>query len=322
MAQGKWADACYIRRGAMEEIKSRGEAIHFLATKRIYPKISKSGKVFFLKRKDALLNEGEKANLLTALEIKDEEDCKKVRDRIHEESSKINPHISINRWVKEERPRELLAKNGSQNLPLAKLVAIILRTGKIGESAEELARDVLNKFKTLRNLDSATIDEICKIDGIGIAKAVQIKAALEIGKRLMQEQAQTTKKIRSPREALQYVSEYFAPYLRDAKNEFFFIVLLDIKNKPIKHVEISKGSINASIVDPKDLVKEATLNSASSMILVHNHPSGDTEPSEEDVKITSQIVKALELVNVKVLDHIILGKNHEDFFSFANAGIL
>ncbi|MGC8758135.1 MAG: JAB domain-containing protein, partial [Caldisericaceae bacterium] len=219
----------------MEKIKSRGEAIQFLATKRIYPAISKKGKVFFLKKKHILLQENEKADILSVLEIKNEEDCKTIRKDIKKETSKTNSYIPIKHWVESERPRELLAKAGSKNLPLSKLLAIILRTGSVSESAESLALKILNKFKTLRALDNTTIEELCKLEGIGMAKATQIKAAFEIGKRLMQEQAQTIKKIRSPREAVQYVREFFAPYLRDAKNEFFIVVLLDVKNKPIKH---------------------------------------------------------------------------------------
>jgi DNA repair protein RadC len=293
-----------------------------LAENRIYPYTDRYGKIFLKCQNGVQITHEQEQDFLELLGVRTPEDCKRVRNILKRLHRQMSAYVPIKNWVKDERPRELLVKNGSQNLSLAKLLAIILRTGSIGESAEELARKILNKFKTLRNLDSATIDEICKIEGIGMAKATQIKAALEIGKRFIQEQAQTTKKIRSPREAVRYVSEYFAPYLRDAKNEFFFIVLLDIKNKPVKHIEISKGSVNASIVDPKEVVKEATLHSASSVILIHNHPSGEVEPSEEDVKITNQIVKALELVNVKVLDHIIIGKNHEDYFSFASAKLI
>jgi len=207
-------------------------------------------------------------------------------------------------------------------LSLSKLLAIILRTGNVSESAEELALKIINKYKTLRALDSATIEELCKIDGIGIAKATQIKAAIEIGKTSYAGASpKHTENSFTKRSSIIYKRILFSVFKR-CKNEFFIVVLLDIKNKPIKHIEISKGSINASIVDPKDIVKEATLHSASSVILVHNHPSGETEPSEEDVKITKQIEKALELVNVKVLDHIIIGKNHEDFFSFKSAGII
>ncbi len=306
----------------MKDMKSREEVIQFLAKERVYPVISKSGQVYLTKRRSVSLSEEENAQILEVLDIKDAEDCKKVREKIKELASKMNPHTPIKHWIEEERPRELLVKNGSKNLSLSKLFAIILRTGNVSESAEELALKILNKYKTLRALDNATIEELCEVDGIGIAKATQIKAALEIGKRLMQENAQFMRKIKSPREVSQYVYDYFGPYLRDSRNEFFMIVLLDVKNKPIRHIEISKGSINASIVDPKDVIREATLNSASSIILVHNHPSGETEPSEEDIKVTEQIKRACELVNVKVLDHVIIGKNHDDYFSFASAGLL
>ncbi len=118
------------------------------------------------------------------------------------------------------------------------------------------------------------------------------------------------------------MSEFYGPYLRDAKKEFFNVILLDVKNKPIHNVELSKGSVNASIVDPKEIIKEATLKTASSIILVHNHPSGDAEPSSEDIKITNRVVQACNLVDIKVLDHIIIGKNKEDYYSFAKSGLI
>lgn len=298
------------------------EVINFLAKQRIYPVISKKGRIFFIKRGKFLLSEEEKEKFLKILDIKDMDSLRKVREEIKEISSKIYPHTPIKKWIKDERPRELLIEKGSMNLPLSKLFAIILRTGNVSESAEELALKLLNKYKTLRAIDNATIEELCEIDGIGIAKATQIKAALEIGKRFVKERAKTIRKIRTPKEAILYIKEYFSPYLRDAKKEYFIIVLLDIKNKPIRNIEISKGSINASIVDPKEIVKEATLNSASSVILLHNHPSGEVEPSEDDLKITKQIVKALEIVDINVLDHIIIGKNYEDFFSFKIEGLI
>lgn len=302
---------------------SKEDAINFLSKNRIYPSISKKGKISLKGKNKTLLSKDIEEKLLNSLEIKTTKDCDNIKKIIRERAKEFNTHnIPIKNWIEEERPRELLVKNGADKLTPSKLLAIILRTGSIGKSAEELARNILNRYKSFRELDSATIEELCKIEGIGIAKAAQIKAALEIGKKLMQEEAKTIKKINSPREAALYVSEYFGPYLRDAKKEYFIVVLLDIKNKPIKNIEISKGSINESIVDSKEIIKEATLNSASSVILAHNHPSGETVPSEDDIKLTEQIVKACELVNVKVLDHIILGKNHDDFFSFANSKLI
>jgi DNA repair protein RadC len=121
---------------------------------------------------------------------------------------------------------------------------------------------------------------------------------------------------------INYVCEYYAPYLRDQEKEFFNIILLDIKNKPIDNIEISKGSGNATIVDPKEIVKMASLKSAYSVILVHNHPSGETTPSQDDIELTNRIVSACELLGIKVLDHIIIGKYMEDFYSFAKEGLI
>jgi len=226
--------------------------------------------------------------------------------------------LPIKNWVKEERPREMLIQKKPENLPLSKLLAIILRTGKEGSSAEELAQLLLNRFGSLRKIDSAPISELLKIKGIGLAKAAQIKAALELGKRLIRENAQKIRKIKNPTDAINYVAEYYGPYLRDYEKEFFFVILLDIKNKPIDNIEISKGSINSTVVDPKEIIKYATLKSASSIILVHNHPSGETIPSDDDIELTNQIKKACEIVGIKVLDHIIIGKNFDDTYSFAN----
>jgi DNA repair protein RadC len=160
------------------------------------------------------------------------------------------------------------------------------------------------------------------MDGIGYTKAVQIKAALELGKRLYKEEADKKKRIEKADDVIGYVAEYYGPYLRDAKKEFFHVILLDIKNKPLHNIEISKGSLNAAIVDPREIIKEATLRSATSIVLVHNHPSGETEPSSEDIDITNRITQACDLVGVKVLDHIIIGKNKEDYLSFVKAGLM
>jgi len=301
---------------------TKDDLIEFLAKNRIYPVWSKNGKIFLLNKNGLELGSNKTEKILSILNIKTEEECKTIRKEIKEKAKAFNTHIPVKKWVKNERPRERLIENGAENLRLSELLAIILRIGREGESAEELARKVLNKFKTLRALDSATIEEIREIDGIGIAKATQIKAALEIGKRFIREKAEARRSLKTPREVSQYVYESFAPYLRDKNKEFFIVILLDIKNKPLKNIEISKGSVNASIVDTKEIVQAATINLASSVILVHNHPSGDTTPSKEDVVLTEQIKNACNLVNVKVLDHIILGKNSDDFFSFVSAGLL
>jgi DNA repair protein RadC len=301
---------------------NKDETLDFLVSNRIYPMCSKKGKIFLKHPKSVLLSKEQAQEIIESLNIKTPEECTKARNEIKELVAKNNINIPINKWVIDERPREMLLKQGADKLALSKLLAIILRTGKEGESAEELARKLLNKFRSLRGIDLAPISEICKIEGIGTAKSAQIKAALELGKRLFRERAEKANKIKKAEDVVLYVREFYGPYLRDAKKEFFAIILLDIKNKPIKNIDLSKGSINASIVDPKEIIKEVTLNSASSIILVHNHPSGEPEPSQEDLDITNRIIKSCELVGVKVLDHVIIGKNEEDFFSFAQKGLI
>lgn len=298
------------------------ELFNFLAANAIYPMISKKGKIYFKCSKKGLLTQDKVKEIIQQLNIKTSEDCQKIRKEVRKRTAALRENRPIREWVKEERPREMLIKYGPELLTLSKLLAIILRTGKEGASAEELSKRLLNKFGALREVDSAPISEICKIEGIGLAKAAQIKAALELGKRLYKESAQKQKRIKKPDDAINYVAEYYGLYLRDAKKEFFYVILLDIKNKPIHNIEISKGSINASIVDPKEIIKEATLRSASSVILVHNHPSGDTEPSAEDINLTNRIIDACNFVGMKVLDHIIIGKNKDDYYSFTKRGLI
>ncbi len=293
-------------------------AFEFLVTHSIYPMMSKKGKIYFRGLRRIGLSEIEKTNeLIRELEIKSNEDCQRVRREVQEVVALRRIHRPIREWIKEERPREMLMKFGAEALPLSKLLAIILRTGKEGTDAEELSRRLLN-----REMDSAPISEICKMEGIGYAKAVQIKAALELGKRLYKEEAEQKKKIKRADDVIGYVQEYYGPYLRDAQKEYFHVILLNVKNKPIHHIEISRGSLNAAVVDPKEIIREASLKSAASIILVHNHPSGETEPSPEDMDLTHRIIQACHLVGLKVLDHIIVGKNREDYFSFANARLM
>lgn len=216
----------------------------------------------------------------------------------------------------------MLNKYGADKISKAKLLAIIIRIGGEGTSAEDLAIRILTKFKSLRGIDSASISQLCMIDGIGLAKATQIKAAFELGKRMYREKAEKKKRISTVEDVIMYVSDYYSLYLRDSKNEFFNIILLDSRNKVIRHIEISKGSSTASVVEPKEIIMQATLKGASSIILVHNHPSGEPEPSRDDIETTNKIVKACDLVGLRVLDHIIIGKNTDDYVSFLEKGLL
>jgi DNA repair protein RadC len=283
---------------------------------------SRNGKVFLRCSRKGLLTEERTKEIIQKLNLKTADECQKLRQEIKKQVAKRKINKPIKEWIEEERPREMLVKIGAENLPLSKLLAIILRTGKEGTSAEELAKLLLNRYGSLRAIDSVPVSELSNIEGIGFTKAVQIKAALEIGKRLLKEQAQAKKKLKKPDDVIEYVSEYYAPYLRDNEKEFFNVILLDIKNKPIDNIQISKGSINATVVDPKEIVKNASLKSASSIILVHNHPSGEIEPSQNDVELTNRIKNACDILNIKVLDHIIIGKNVGDFYSFAKHGLI
>lgn len=298
------------------------ELFEFMVVNAIYPVCSKSEKIFLRCLRGGLLTPEKATEIVQQLNIKTAEECKELREKIKSEVAKRRITRPIKEWIKEERPREMLLQRGPENLPLSKLLAIILRTGKEGMSAEELAKILLNRFGSLRAIDSAQISELSRIKGVGFTKAVQIKAALELGKRLFKEKATTKKKLKKPEDVIDYVSEYYASYLRDKEKEFFYAILLDVKNKPIDNIEISKGSINATVVDPKEIVKSASLKSASSIILVHNHPSGETTPSHDDIELTNRIVEACKMIDVKVIDHIIIGKNIEDFYSFTKEGLV
>jgi len=268
------------------------------------------------------LSEEKREEMIQQLDIRSASECEKLREEIKRRVAERRVNRPIKEWIEEERPREMLMQLGAENLPLSKLVAIILRTGRDGMSAEELAKLLLNSFGSLRAIDSAPISELYGIEGIGPAKAVQIKAALELGKRLFKESAKTMKRLKKPEDVIGYVSEYYAPYLRDREKEVFNAILLDIKNKPIDNVEISIGSVSATVVDPREIVRAASLRSASSIILVHNHPSGETTPSQDDIELTERIREACKTIGVRVLDHIIIGKNANDFYSFAKEGLM
>lgn len=298
------------------------ELINFLVAGRIFPMCSKKGKIFFRKPANTYLSDEKATEIIDQLNLKTAEDCEKTRRIVRNKSRALRTTQPIRKWIKEERPREMLAKYGPDKLSLSKLLAILLRIGSEGISAEELARRLLNQFKSLRGIDNASVSELCKIEGIGSAKAAQIKSALELGKRFYREEAEKRRRIRKAEDVIMYVSDYYAPHLRDANKEFFNVILLDARNKVIDNIEISKGSLTASVVDPKEIVKEATIRSASGVILVHNHPSGEPDPSDDDIKTTDTIVRACNLVGIKVLDHIIIGKNRDNYVSFSENGLI
>ena len=223
-------------------------------------------------------------------------------------------YLPINRWPEAERPREKLIKHGSQTLTNCELLAIMLRTGinnKVSSrSALDLAKVIMSRFKSLNELLNASISELTEIKGIGLAKASQIIAALELGKRAISDKNGNNVSFRCSEE----VANYYIPLLKDLKKEQFRILLLDIKNKVIKEVLISQGSLTASIVHPREVIKPAIKESAASVIFIHNHPSGDPEPSTDDIEITDRLYKSCNILGINVLDHIIVAE--EGYFSF------
>jgi len=223
---------------------------------------------------------------------------------------------TVKDWPDEERPRERLVKYGVDYLTDAELLGIILVKGYQGKTSVEVAKDLLSETKSLRKLDSLSYPEMSSVKGIGLAKFAQIKAALEIGKRLLRETDLPKKKIHNAADLV----NYYLPCMRDLKKEKFKAILLDVKNKIIRDVDISVGSLNESIVHPREVLKEIIKESAASVIFLHNHPSGESNPSKNDLDITDRLVDACDLIGVKVLDHIILGE--DNYTSFAQEGLL
>jgi DNA repair protein RadC len=221
-----------------------------------------------------------------------------------------------------DRPRERLKERGAAALADAELIAILLRTGMKGTSAVQLAQQLLLTFLSLDELARAPVEAIAKIKGVGETKAIQLKAAFELARRLSDSSRKEQKTISSPQEAAAALRED----MRLLDREEFHVLLLNTKNGLIKKCPVSRGSLNASIVEPREVFKDAIAASAASMILVHNHPSGDPTPSAEDITVTKRLVKAGELLNISVLDHIILGHRtavrDQDFVSLKELGLM
>ncbi len=216
----------------------------------------------------------------------------------------------------DERPREKLQAIGPEGLSNAELIAILLRTGNARESALHLAERIISKSGGLRSLPDLTLEELQSFNGIGPAKAVQIKAALELSKRIATTLNNNEIAVTSPR----HVADLFMEELRYKKKEYFKLIILNTKNKVISREEISVGSLNASIVHPREIFTVPIKKSASSIILVHNHPSGDPTPSKEDLSVTRRLVDAGNILGIEVKDHIIIGDGC--YLSFKEKGLI
>ncbi|MBI5116827.1 DNA repair protein RadC [Candidatus Poribacteria bacterium] len=214
-----------------------------------------------------------------------------------------------------ERPRERLAKRGPGSLKTSELLAILFRTGTRKMSAVELAEKTLQDFRSLTELSRASTEELQKIEGVGFAKAVEIQAAFELGRRLAAERGSD----RSPIKSAEDVFELMSPEMRSLDREHFKILLLNTKNHLIKTYTVSVGSLNASVVHPRECFKEAIAAHAAAIIMVHNHPSGDVEPSNEDVSLTRRLMAAGDLLGIKVLDHVIIAGSR--YVSLVDKGV-
>ena len=226
--------------------------------------------------------------------------------------------MPINKWANEDRPREKLIVKGKGQLSKAELIAILIGSGNNNATAVDLARKILDSVhNNFAELSRLSVADLCKFKGIGEAKAISIIAALEIGRR---RRADDTLIKKSKIQSSSDVYEIIYAELSDKPHEEFWILLLDRANQLINKVCISEGGISGTVADPKKIFKLALDHNCSSIILAHNHPSNNLQPSENDTKLTNSLLKAAQTLEINVLDHIIVGS--DNYFSFADEGMI
>lgn len=221
--------------------------------------------------------------------------------------------MAISDWPEGERPRERLLELGADALSDAELLAIFLRTGVKGKSAVDLARDLLNQFGGLRSLLATDLKTFCQAKGLGEAKYTQLQACLEMSRRYLRETLQREGPLSNPDDAKQFL----LMRMRDYAKEVFACLFLDTKNRVIEFEELFVGSLHSAEVHPREVIKQALKYNANAIIFAHNHPSGDSKPSQADISITHTLRDALALMDIKVLDHLIVG---DDVVSLAEQG--
>ncbi|GAA6135420.1 DNA repair protein RadC [Oceaniserpentilla sp. 4NH20-0058] len=224
--------------------------------------------------------------------------------------------MAITDWPVDERPREKLLNKGPSSLSDAELLAIFLRTGISGMSAVDLARHLLTRFNGLRPLLEASQEEFCEHLGLGPAKYAQLQAVLEMGQRHLQQTLAKPDAFTEPN----HVRHFLTSRLRHLPHEVFACLFLDNQHRLITYEELFRGTIDGASVYPREVVKKVLSHNAAAVILAHNHPSGVTDPSPSDERITAKLQQALQLVDVRVLDHFIVGDN--DVFSMAEHGLI
>lgn len=224
-------------------------------------------------------------------------------------------HHSIKTWALEDRPREKLMQRGISSLTDSEILALILGQGTKNKSAISLAKDIIKKMGGLQQLARTSVKELLKINGIGPAKAISIVASFELGRRKHLSEKKEIKITKS-----KTVAQYLIPTMSDLEVEVFYILFLNRNNVIKGEKMIFKGGVNTTVVDIKVIFREAVLHLASGIILAHNHPSGNTSPSEADISTTRLLQKGAKLFDIVVLDHVIIA--HNKYFSFADAGML
>ena len=211
--------------------------------------------------------------------------------------------MSIRDWPSDERPREKLLEKGAAALSDAELLAILLRTGTRGSSALDLARDVLKRFRGLRKFIAADRRRFCAVPGLGVARFAELQAAVEISRRQLTESLKAGPSLASPRATC----DFLTAKLRDLEHEVFCCLYLDKRHRLIEYEELFRGTIDGASVHPREIVKLALQRNSAAVIVAHNHPSGIAEPSQADELITQRVKEALGLVDIRLLDHIIVG---------------
>lgn len=223
--------------------------------------------------------------------------------------------MSLKALPNEEKPRERLQHLGADALSSFELLAIILGSGTKGNSVLDLSKNLLSQFGSLRNLAEASIEELTQIKGLGLAKAVKLKAALTFGKRAYNPGYQSRYKVQTPEHAYHYLKDSFA----NEKREVLVSLLLDVKGYVITKKIVSIGTLSQTLIHPREVFYDAIRHKASSLVIAHNHPSGDPTPSKEDIEMTEQLIKAGELMGIPLQDHLIVGA--KTFVSLREVGI-
>jgi len=224
--------------------------------------------------------------------------------------------MAIRDWPRDERPREKLLEKGAAALSDAELLAILLRNGTRGSSALDLARDVLKSFRGLRKFIAADRQRFCAVPGLGVARFAELQAAVEISRRQLTESLKAGPSLASPRATCDFLSAK----LRDLEHEVFCCLYLDKRHRLIEYEELFRGTIDGASVHPREIVKLALQRNSAAVIVAHNHPSGIAEPSQADELITQRVKEALGLVDIRLLDHIIVGDGVS--VSFAERGLI